>query len=42
MNYYKKRKKERIVPRVLFILKRRSDYSVDLLNFTKLTVSTGM
>lgn len=29
-------------PKVLFILKRRQDYSTDLINFTNLTVCTGM
>lgn len=29
-------------PRALFILKRREDYSTDIPNFTKFTVSTGM
>lgn len=29
-------------PKVLFILKRRQDYSTDLINFTNRTVVTGM
>jgi len=34
--------KEKIVPKVLFILKQREDYSTNIPNFQNYTVSTGM